>query len=145
MDIRVEDTTITSTNYTSAAKMKAGYTYSGDVENYFRIAWKLFLTETQKQIKEEYQDNGISSAVSLINTIFTESFTEDDYSQITILLESLEPRDIGEDIEESDAFAFIQGNVEGIDYMTIAAPSFPIILADDEITTDGTPTLTEIP
>jgi hypothetical protein len=40
--------------------------------------------------------------------------------------------------------AYVDGHVFGVDYLTITAPSFPISLADDEITTDGTISLTEI-
>lgn len=149
IDVRVEDTTITSTNVTSAAKMRSGYTYTGDIENYFRLAWKLWLSETGYQIQLDYLANGTASAITLINTIFSESFSatnQADFDQITILLQEVNftPRAIGEDIRESDTFAYIE-NVTGIDYLTITVPAFPIVLGDSEITTDGVLTLTEIP
>jgi hypothetical protein len=143
IDVRVEDTTITTVNVTSAAKMLTGFTYA-NVEKYFRLGWKLFLHESGKEIQDDYIANGISSAVSLLNTILSESFSSNDFDQISQMLDQLEPRLIGEDIQESDAFAFIQGSVNGIDFMTISAPSFPISIADDEITTPGTLTLSEI-
>lgn len=148
IDVRVEDTTITTVNVTSAAKMLTGYTYSGDVENYFRIAWKLWLSEAGQEIQDDYLSNGITSAITLINTIFSESFnttSQSDLDQITILLteSNFFPRQIGDTLRESDAFAYLE-LVTGIDYLTITAPFFPVVLADDEITTPGTLTLTEI-
>lgn len=149
VDARVIDTTITSTNITSAAKMRPGYTYTGDVENYFRLAWKLWLSEAGYEIQLDFLANGVSSAITLINSIFTESFSatnQNDFDQITILLqeENFEPRQIGEDIRQSDTYAYLE-KVIGIDYVTITVPAaFPVVLADDEITTPGTLTLTEI-
>lgn len=149
IDVRVQDTTITSTNVTSAAKMRPGYTYTGDIENYFRLAWKLWLSEAGNEIQLDFLANGTASAITLINTIFSESFVstdQDDFDQITILLQeaNFTPRAIGEDIRQSDTFAYLE-LVTGIDYLTITVPAFPVVLADDEITTYGTLTLTEIP
>jgi hypothetical protein len=144
IDVRVEDTTITSTNVTSAVKVLPGYAWSG-IEDYFRLAWKLFFSETGQEIKDDYISNGIESAIELINNYFTESFGETDYTQIRTLLDNLEPRQIGDTIQEDDAIAYIRSSIAGIDYMTITLPAFPISLVNDEITTDGILTLTEIP
>lgn len=145
IDARVEDTTITSQNVTSAVKMLSGYTWASDVENYFRLAWKLFFADTGQEILAEYISEGISSAVTLINLYFSESFSESDHEDIRKLLDTFEPRQINDTIQESDAITYIQGNVSGIDYLTITLPAFPIALAEDEITTVGSLTLTEIP
>ena len=145
IDARVEDTTITSQNVTSAVKMLSGYTWASDVENYFRLAWKLFFADTGQEILAEYISEGISSAVTLINLYFPESFSESDHEDIRKLLDTFEPRQINDTIQESDAITYIQGNVSGIDYLTITLPAFPIALAEDEITTVGSLTLTEIP
>ena len=143
IDVRVEDATITSQAVTSAAKMVEGYTYA-TVEPYIELAWQLFFSETGKEIKDDYDENGIASAVVLINSIFTASFGSGDYTKIQRLIENLTPRTFGTDIQESDALAYIDSFVEGVDYVTITLPAFPIALADDEITTDGALTLTEI-
>jgi hypothetical protein len=145
IDVRVEDTTITAQNVTSAAKLLSGYTWSGGVEDYFRLAWKLFFSETSQEIKDDYDSNGIESAIDLINIYFSESFGESDYTAVRQLLDNLEPRQIADSIQVDDAIAYIRSSVDGIDYMTITAPTFPISLATDEITTDGSLTLTEIP
>ncbi len=143
IDVRVQDTTITSTNVTSGAKPLSGYSYA-NVLPYFRLAWKLLLSEASQEIKDIYTNNGIGDAVTLINTIFSESFTSIDYASIEEQMIALEPRQIGEDLEESTAIGFIDSNVVGLDYFTITAPTFPITLSDDEITTYGTLTLSEI-
>jgi hypothetical protein len=144
IDVRVEDAIITAQNTTSGAKLLSGYTWAGGVEDYFRLAWKLFWSEAGYEIYLDYQSNGVSSTTDLINTIFSESFTSADYAQITTLLDNFSPRDFNEDIQESDIIGFIAPNVEGIDYMTISAPSLPLSMAEDEITTYGTLTLSEI-
>ena len=112
---------------------------------YFTLAWRLFLTETGQEIQTAYEATGIADAVTLINAIFATSFGASDYTAVARMLDILEPRLFGEDIEESDAFAFVQGGVDGIAYMTIALPAFPVAVAIDEITTPGALTLTEIP
>ena len=147
IDVRVQDLTITSTNVTSAAKMLSGYTYTGDIENYFRLAWKLFLSETGKEIYNDYIANGVDSARTLINTIFTETYTSLDNTQIARFMTdfNLFYRVIGEDVQESDAMAFVAGKTTGVDYITITVPgAFPVAVADDEILTDGVLTLSEI-
>ncbi len=144
IDVRFEACTITAVAVTSAAKMKSGYTWAA-VEPYFRLAWRLLLTETGQEIADSYQDGGVAATVTLINAIFGTSFGAADYAAIERMLVRLEPRQFGEDIQSSDAFAFVQGAVEGVDYMTVSAPSFPVAVADNEITTPGTLTLTEIP
>lgn len=143
IDVRVEDTTITSQNVNSSAKMRLGYVYA-DNEDYISLAWSLFFHESGKEIKDLYIESGISNAVTLINTIFSTSFTSSDYDQIQELVNNLEPREIGVDVQSSDAISYIAGNVFAIDYMTITSPTFPILIAEDEITTIGTIVLSEI-
>lgn len=144
MDVRVEDATITSKAVTSAAKMLGGFTYA-TIEPYIELAWKLFFTETGKEIKDDFDENGIASATTLLNTIFSTSFVAADYAQIEILIENLTARTFGETINESDALGYVDSFVTGVDYVTVTVPSFPIALATDEITTDGALTLSEIP
>lgn len=145
IDVRVEDVTITSIAVTSAAKVLAGYVWA-DVQVNFEMGWKLFLSEAGKEIQDDYISNGVDSARSLMNTIFSESYTSSDNTQIQKFLDNLDPRVIGEsDIQESDALGFLDQNTIGLDYLTIAAPAFPIVIAEDEITTNGVLTLTEIP
>jgi hypothetical protein len=145
IDVRVEDPTITPVAVTSAGKVLSGYVWSGQVENNFRMGWKLFWSEAGAEIKADYISNGVDSARALINTIFSESFTSADNAQIKAFLDNLNPRAIGEaDIQDSDAKGFMDSNTIGLDYLTISIPSFPYSVAEDEITTYGTLTLTEI-
>ena len=145
IDVRVEDATITAINTTSAGKVLTGYVWA-DVLPYFRLGWKLFWSEAGKEIKSNYISNGVNGARVIINTIFSESYTSSDNTQIQAFLDNIESRLIGEnDIQESDAFGFIDANTIGLDYMTITLPAFPVAVANDEITTYGILTLTEIP
>lgn len=144
IDVRFVACTLTTTAVTSAAKMRSGYLWATALP-YFRLAWKLFLSEAGAEILTAYLTS-LSAAVLRINAIFTETFTTTDAKIIQILdsFAVVGARTFGETIQESDAFSFIQGAVPDIDYMTISAPSFPIILASDAITTIGALTLTEI-
>jgi hypothetical protein len=144
IDVHFDAATITSVAVTSAAKMLSGYLWA-TVEPKFRLAWSLFLTERGAEILAFYEASGISGAVTLINTAFSTTFETADYAWIQRLLDNLVARNFGDRIDESDVFAFIQGSVSGIDYMTVAVPAFPVTLAADEITTVGALTLTEIP
>jgi hypothetical protein len=145
IDVRVENITYTTEAVTSAAKILSGYSWT-DVEPLFRLAWKLFFSETGYEIYQDFISNGIESATTLINTIFTESFTPSYYTAIQKLLIPLinNYRTVGDTIQVSDAYSYIQANVDGIDYMTISAPTFPITNAITECTTIGVLTLSQI-
>jgi hypothetical protein len=145
IDVRVEDTIITPIAVTSAAKVKDGYLWVGQVENWFRLGWKLFLSEASFEIREVFGSQGVTAARELINTIFSESYTAGDETQIQEFIENLEPSEIGTgEVQESQAFGFLNAHTHGVDHLTITAPSFPITVAADEVTTYGTLTLTEI-
>jgi len=147
IDVRVTEATFTPRSVNSSAKVKAGYVWA-DVLPYFRIAWKLFLSECGREIVNDYYSNGIQSAVLLCNEIFSEAFDGADYVQVErliVALEEYEPRTFGDTIQESDALSYVQGGVLGIDYMTVSAPAFPIVHAEDEISSVGALTLSEIP
>lgn len=143
IDVRVVDTTITAVNITAAIKVLGGYTYS-DIETYIELAFKLLLSETGKEIYDKYNQEGIEETVALINTIFGTSYELSDYEQIEKLVANLNYREIGRDVQQSDVIGFVDIFVDGVDYLTISAPSFPISIDDDEITTDGTINLSEI-
>jgi hypothetical protein len=147
IDVHFDLAIITSINVTSALKVLGGYVYTGGIDKYFDLAYKLFLSETGNEIKNDYLSNGIESATTLINSIFSTFFFESDYTQIKKLLDKLIPIDFGMTIQQSDVFSYIQSNVDGIDYMTITTfgSGFPLVLASDEITTNGIFTLSEIP
>lgn len=150
--VQFDAATITPENVISAAKLLPGYTWSGiqgAVKPYFELAWKLFFSETGNQILTTYQAQGISGAVTLINTIFGSSFSSLDYAAIKKLMDlwdsgAYSPREFGETIQVSEPYGFIQSGVSGLSYMTITAPVFPVTYAADAITTIGTVTTSVI-
>jgi len=144
VDTRFLAATITPVNVTAAAKVKEGYTYA-NVEPYFELAWQLFLSESGFEIATAYESEGIKGAVEKINSIFSASFDAADYTQVERLVANLDSADFGKDRQESDALGYVDVFVFGVDYTTITVPSFPIVLAVDEITAVGTLTLSEIP
>lgn len=144
IDARVVNAVFLVQNVISSIKILPGYIFS-DVQPFTVLAWRLFFSETGKEIVDKYLAEGITQTVNLINTIFLTSFGSNDFDQIQKLVENLEYREIGKNIQNSDALGYIDNNVNGVDYLTISAPSFPIVVDIDEITTDGTITITEIP
>lgn len=146
IDVRFVAATITSVAVTSAAKMLPGYAWA-DVEQFFRLGYRLILTEAGKQIKDTYTTHGIADTVALINQVFTTSFGVADYDQISKLVSNMIPRDFGDTINTSDVFGFLDAFVDGVDYLTITTfgTGLPLVLATSEITTPGVLTLTEIP
>lgn len=143
IDVYIFDPSYVTVNPTVQVKVKSGFTFV-DVQPYVRLALKLAFNESGAEILEDYEANGIESATSLINNYFTESFTSSDYDQIIELLDALEPTDFGLTIQESDIIGYIDSNVFGVDYLTHSIV-FPITLNDDEITTEGAITITQIP
>jgi len=143
VDVRFDNATITSQNVTATANMSTGYTFV-NVKPFIELALRLFFTETGEEIITEYENNGIADAVDWINNKWSSSFTIADYDQIQDLLEALEPRDFGDTIQESDVLGYIDSYVNGVNYVAISVPAFPLALALDEITSAGTMTITEV-
>jgi len=135
IDVRVEDPTYNAVSITSAIKVLTGYTFA-DIKDYIVLAFRLIFSEVTYEIQQEYEQNGIADAIEYINNKWSTSFTSADNTQIITLLENIEPANFGTDFQESDVLTVIDAYVEGVDYLTIAAPAFPITQADDEITQD---------
>jgi hypothetical protein len=150
IDVRFEASTITSFAVTSSAKVKTGFTWSSDILPYFRLGWKLFLSEAGTEILNKYISNGIADTVTLINTVFTEAYTSADYIVITNLMNIMQgvgARNYGDYITASDAYALIQAGLsDRIDYLTITSttPALPYTSAVTEISTYGVLTLAAI-
>lgn len=146
MDIRVQDATITTVNVISAAKILSGFTWT-NVLPFFRLAWKLMLSESGQEIVDLYKSSGIAAAVTRINTLFGESFASADYTKVEQQLDALYKfgaADFGYTLRSDDITAFVRAYVDGVDYFTYSSPTFPITCGSAEITKYGTLTLTEI-
>lgn len=141
--IVVSDPTYITIDITASMKVLPGYDYS-DIEPYFLLALRLLTYEAAKEIVSDYNSNGISSVVDIINTKWSTSFSSSDYTQISKLIEAVSAPEFYTDIQQSDADGYIDSSVIGCDYVVFASPSFPITIGDGEIPTDGTMTLSEI-
>lgn len=140
VDVRFVDGTITSVALSTSVKILSSYTWS-IVYNYILIASKLFFSETGTEIKNVYDTEGSVNAITRLNNIFSTSFATND-TQIIKLIDNLTPRQFGDEIDSTDISTYIQGNVSGIDYMTISNPTLPLVLDSDEITTHTGSTFT---
>ena len=143
IDVRVEDATYITQNVTAQVQVLDGFVFA-DILSYIQIAFRLFFNETGLEIQRRYEADGISDAVTLLNTIFSTSFAVDDFDQLEPIISNLPARLIGENVQQSDVLGYIDTYVSGVDFVTISAPTFPISIGLDEITTDGTITVTEI-
>jgi hypothetical protein len=143
IDIRIVDATYVTTNFTSQLKVLDGYNYS-DVKPTYELAIHLALSERTEEIYITYRDSGIADAVALINSIWSYTFSDEDYVQIASLLDAVDAPNFGVSIQGSNINALLE-KVDGVDYFTITVPSsFPITFGSTEISTVGTITTTEI-
>lgn len=142
IDVRVVDPTYITVNVTTAVRVLSGYTY-GNIVEYFKLAWRLIFSEITQEILNDYEENGIASAVAIINTKWTLSFVVADYPQIQNLLDNVEPTDFAKTFQESTVLGFIQEYVYGVDYLTTTL-TFPYVTTGIEITTAGTITSSAI-
>lgn len=142
-NIVVEAPTYVAINFTSAFKPLSGYLYA-DVEPLYNLAVKLLFSEVTSEIIDTYVGSGIAEAVTSINSIFSTSFTVDDYENIQRLLDNVPLFDFGASIQQSDVLGFLDSFVVGVDYLTVASPSFPITFTGSQTSTHGTVTTTEI-
>lgn len=142
MDIRVEDQTLVTVSVTGTAKILSGFLFI-DVQPFIELALTLRVDETGQEIKEDFDANGIDSARILINNFFATSFLVTDNPQITTLLQNLTPTEFGRDMEASDILGYVDSFVNGVDSFSTTVPTFPVVVADNEITSAGTHTITE--
>ena len=145
IDVRCEDSIITPVSLTTGMKVLTGYSYT-NLEPYFRLVYKLLLSETGTEIKAIYTNSGIVAAITSINAYFGENFGPADYTQIKTFLDNLIPRQHQDTLDAATMIQFIENFLTGCDYVTIglASPTLPLIMADNQITTVGTLTLSEI-
>lgn len=145
IDVRVEDPTYSAQSVTATVKILSGYTFS-DVKNFVVLGLRLLFTEVGNELLTLYEESGISSAVDFINTKWSTSFEEVDYEQIKKLLDPLLIEDsegrngasyFGKTFQSSDVLGYIDTYVNGVDYLIIASPTFPITTLDSEITQDN--------
>lgn len=147
IDVRVQDTTITSTDVTAQAQILPGFSFA-TVKPFIDLAFELQLTETGKEIKTDFDSNGFASALLKINTILEHTFTSQDESNIRPLLENLAFVKIASTLNASDVLGYIDTSVVGLDFIEVTvfgASGFPLVNADNEITTPGTILVTELP
>jgi hypothetical protein len=121
---------------TAAVKIIAGWAWA-TVQSYVVLALRLMFSEVTKEIIDTYDSYGIADTVAYINTKWSTSFTANDYNSIMRMLDALTPADFGQDFQESDVLGFIDSYVDGVDYLTISAPAFPITTDVDEIVQDN--------
>ena len=146
INVVVSNATLSTLSITSAIHLLSGYTYTGQMPYYFKLAWQLFISETGYQIQQNYINNGIASTVTLINSIFSSSFGVNDYTQIQQMVSNPNwtPRNFGDTIQQSEAFTFIESSIIGCQYITITAfgSGFPYVCSSTSITTATGSTLT---
>ena len=136
IDVRVTVPTYNTITPVAAFKIKVGYLFATE-QPYIMLALRLLFYEATNEILDDYEQNGIASAVTIINNLWATSFATADYDQIVNLLENITATDFDTDYQESDVLGFLDTYLFGVDYITWATPVFPITQAEDEITTDN--------
>lgn len=144
MDIRVYGSSGSSpavyvvVNVTGQAKILDGYTFAA-VQPFLVLASRLVTTEVGRELQDKYQSEGLQSGIAFINAKWGSSFTvSNDGIQIRKLLDFFTPAVFGRSLQLSDFDGIIKGAVNGVDYITISVPSFPVSVTSQYITQDGT-------
>lgn len=147
IDVQVIDAVYVVQNSEVNVKIFTGFSFT-NVSRFVDIAIKLFFTEVAQEIIDVFEGDpptgGIAAAVDFINNKFSTSFATGDFPQIQKLLENLKPIDFGEIVDSADFIAYIRSFVGGVDNVVIVSPTFPIVLANGEVTQDGTVTVNQI-
>lgn len=143
IDVYVEDPDYVDVDVDIEIKVKEGYTFTG-IEDYITLAVQLMIHECGKEIVTIYNNNTIKEAVEFINNIYGYSFGANDYTQITRLLDNIDYAVIGKERAANDIIAYIDSYVNGVDYVVLNAPTGIISLSNNQITTTGTITVSEI-
>lgn len=143
LDVRVQDTTFVPQSLTFNLGIANNYNFE-DVKPYVEMCCKLFFTECGTEIVDRYKDAGVSETISLINSIFNTNY-EANNPQIMRMIEYMfnyGVREYGSTIYEVDLVSMIKTCVNGINYLT-NSEIFPIVLAENEVSTIGTYTILE--
>jgi len=139
IDVRFEAATLTTVTVDIDVHVLSGYSFA-NIEDYIEFACKLFFSETGKEIVDRYNVYGVSDAITLINSIFSYTFSTTDNTAIMQILDEIQKPNIGyrnfeDTIQEIDFASFLTGAVNGIDYIVVNNPAFPLSYAGDEIST----------
>jgi len=128
-----DDATLIAPTVVCDVKRTADITFV-DLEARINLAIKLFFSETGEEVKTNYDNDGFSDTLTLVNTIFSVAYNETD-TWIEPLLINLNPVDFEDEIDESDIVTYIKSSLSFIDDITFSSPTFPITLGEEEITT----------
>lgn len=136
------DPTYVDVDITCTVHLYSGWVWA-TVKQYVMLGYCLLLSECTSEILDAYGSNGIASAVAYINNKWsawiTTPFTTTDYNSIIRMLTPLQNAimkyaDFEVSFIRSDIEGFIDAYVDGVDYVIISNPSFPITVGVGEIT-----------
>ena len=143
IDVYVEDPDYISVDVTMSIKVKDGYVFA-NISDYVKLAIRLMIHECGKEVYTLYKNNTIAEAKDLINNLWSYSFGQNDYNQIKKLLDNIDYAVIGKDRAANDIIAYVDSFVDGVDYVTMSAPTGVITVNTNQITTTGTISVSEI-
>jgi hypothetical protein len=141
--VYVVDAGYISIDVTSQFNINPGFVFA-DVKSYYDFAIQFFFSERNQDIINEYNSKGIADAVTLINSYFLTSFITTDYNQVERLIVNLEITPLGQPIDEIDLTSYLRSYVNGVNNINVDLPLFPILIGDNETTTDGIITTTAL-
>lgn len=128
--VNIYDPIYVPTSISINAKILSGYSINS-VQNFIKLSIMVRLSEIAKSIIEDFNQNGLDSAISKINaywySIIGYNFnTLSDGSQISKILLNTKTNQFNRDLQPEDLIGAIEGFVEGIDYIKILTPSSTI-------------------
>lgn len=139
VDVRVEDHVLLTQNLNISVTLLAGYLLA-NVTNFVSLAGRLSVTDVGQEVKDIFNENGILDAITFINSKWGYSFTSADSVEITNIINRFTAADFGKDVQLSDVLT-VMDQITGVDFVTLNSPSFPIVVADNQLPVDGTVTV----
>jgi hypothetical protein len=132
IDVRVQDPVYNNIDFITELKIIAGYEFN-TVKSFYVLAFNLMFNVLSIQIKNQYLSLGINSAIDLINSFFSTSFSYGDATQIQNILDAISELKFNSQIALSEVYGILHLSIQGLDFTNILIPSFPVTWGLNEL------------
>jgi hypothetical protein len=133
--VSVANADIVTQTVTLTARIKANYN-ADSIQHAITLGLHLFFSETCSEITRAYNSAGAATAIEKLHSILgldTPNALIPTLEKFFEYLNEFGCRSFGETIHESQLITFLTIAIQGIEYLTITAPRFPIILTETQI------------
>lgn len=144
-DTRVRDPLYQTEPVVAAIKMRGGSSFA-TFKPYAELVCYLLTSEVSQEIIDIFDEEGIASAITFMNTKWAFTFTTSDQNELSAIIRRRK-RDgavqWGGDLRPNDIIAALD-DLTGVEFPTVTTPATIISVSFNRVMTDGTATITEI-